>query len=738
MTTIDFPALAEKLLSEAPTLLRQWFPMGKQNGREFVIGNLHGDAGKSLSINIDTGIWKDFSTGTGSADLISLYAAMHNIKQGEAAKQLSNGHEVIAKDIYVIGQECHPLPRHKYGKPSNIFEYRNAQGQLVGYICRFDPLNEKKHFYPLTCWRKADGSLKWNWKKWPIASPIYHADKVAADLTAKVLIVEGEKKADRAQELLPAGWIAVGWCGGAEAVKGTDWGLLQGRECWIWPDKDAPGAKAAIVLKKILPHINIASVPDEFPEGWDLGDAEDGFDILKNLVSLPEPQPPQATPLPNNKSKILPLLEYINEEYAVILRGSQVLIMRHWIGEDGNGKLVFLNKRDFLLLQENNIVWIKDEDDNSKAMKIGPAWLEWKDRQGFEEVYFEPCGKDYKNRYNLWRGFAVKPNPAGKFDLFLTHIKDNICQGNEEHYAWVMAWLSDLFQKPGRKLGTALVLRGPMGIGKGQFAFHLGKLLGVHYMPITQSSQLTGKFNGHMADKLLMFVDEGWWSDERNGAGILRALITEPEVTIEMKGRDAITLPNFTRFMVAANADWVVPLGMGDERRFVIIDVGSAERGNKAYFAAIESQLKNGGYEALLHYFMNYKYDEALPRTVLKTEALCENKIFSMPDEMKWWHECLVSEKIGEFNLSNHIPNDIPSDKFYETYQKWCERMRIRPLTANILPKKLKAAVVNFNRSRKTVDAAGHKDWFYYMQTLEQMRIYFEEFLGHKIDWDGI
>lgn len=434
------------------------------------------------------------------------------------------------------------------------------------------------------------------------------------------------------------------------------------------------------------------------------------------------------------KTALETMLERLNDEYAVILRGSQVLIMRHWIGEDKGSKLIFLNKRDFLLLQENNKLWTKDADGNGKPIKIGQAWLEWTRRKGYEEVYFEPCGKQYERRYNLWRGFAIQPKDGkGKFDIFLDHVKNNICQGNQEHYEWVMAWLADLFQKPARKLGTALVLRGPMGIGKGAFAGHVGRLLGIHYMPITQSSQLTGKFNGHMADKVLMFVDEGWWSDERNGAGILRALITETQVTIEMKGRDAITIPNFTRFIIAANADWVVPLGMGDERRFLMLDVGTLVQRNNAYFAEMESQLENGGYEALLQYLLTYKYDEATPRRILQTEALMDNKIYSMPDEMKWWHECLLKERIGEFRLEEIDNNEIETIKFYECYKEWCNGMRIQPISYNILPKKLKAAI-KFNKTQKGLIAS--REWFYYLPAISILKESFEGFLGYKINWD--
>ena len=450
------------------------------------------------------------------------------------------------------------------------------------------------------------------------------------------------------------------------------------------------------------------------------------------------------------KTSLQQLLELMNKEYSVILRGSQVLIMRHWKSEDGNSELVFLNKRDFLLLQQNNNLFT----DEGKPIKVGEAWLSWTHRSTYEAVYFEPEGRKYVKRYNLWRGFGVKQEAGGKFDIFLDHVRTNICQGNAEHFAWIMAWLADMFQKPARKLGTALVLRGPMRIGKGQFAYHVGKLLGIHYMPITQAGQLTGKFNGHMADKLLMFVDEGWWSGERNGAGILRALITEPEVTVEMKGRDAVTIRNFTRFIIAANADWVVPLGMGDEDRFMMLDVGTAVQRNTAYFKAMEDELRNysidengkkqvldnslpenAGYQALLDYLRNYEYDETLVRHIMQTGALQENKIYSMPDELKWWHECLIKGKIGDFPLTESTEsNYIETDKFFEQYRKWCESMRYQPHAFNILPKKFKGVIDFIKKEKQSITS--ERDQFYYLYPLAALRQQFELFLGYAINWD--
>jgi hypothetical protein len=736
MPRLDFKAIAERLRTDARRNLEEWFPAGRMVGKsEFGIGSVNGEPGKSLLVNITTGIWKDYASGIGGHDLIALYAESRKMKMSDAAKQFAGAGDMTADEIYMPGQED-PVPDHsKFGGPSHIFSYYFADGKLAGYICRFDPPNETKQFIPRTAWRRDDGTKYWRWKKWPSLSPLYRLPELLARPDAKVLIVEGEKAADYAQHaLLPdTDWIVVSWCGGAKAVKATDWSPLKSRTCWIWPDADQPGLAAAGDIKRILPALNvvdIAAITPHLPEGWDLADAPIGFDVLRHMA-----KPAEIIVPVQQDGTVAQRLESINAEYAVILRGSDTLIMRRWMGEDAKSKLVFLTKKNFELWMDNNIVY-QEEDGKTKAVKMAKSWLEWSGRQQYEDVYFEPCGREYKKRYNLWRGWSVKPNPAAACDLFLAHIRDNICQGDVEQYAWVLAWLADMFQRPNRKLGTALVLRGPMGIGKGAFANHIGQLLSFHFMPITQSGQLTGKFNGHMADKLLMFVDEGWWSDERHGTGTLRSLITEDTVTIEMKGRDAITLPNFTRFIIAANADWVVPLSGGDERRFVVLDVGVNNQRDSTYFRAMADQLKNGGYESLLHFFLHYQYDEALPRTIIKTNALLENKLDSMNHEMTWWHECLCLEKIGDFPLRNEGNNDIPAQKFYEHYQSWCFKMNYNPAPNRGLPKKIKKAVVNFNRKKKATPVG--MEYYYFLQDLNDMRAHFDQFIGAKIDWDAV
>ena len=66
---------------------------------------------------------------------------------------------------------------------------------------------------------------------------------------------------------------------------------------------------------------------------------------------------------------------------------------------------------------------------------------------------------------------------------------------------------------------------------------------------------------------------------------------------------DAVETPNHTHLWISSNEDWVVPAGP-TARRFFCLNVPDTRRNDTAYFGAIEEQMVNGGYEALMHTLM--------------------------------------------------------------------------------------------------------------------------------------
>src|SRR5439155_14559290 len=104
---------------------------------------------------------------------------------------------------------------------------------------------------PLTFCRLANGRHGWRWHAFSAPRPFYGLDRLAQFTVADVLLVEGEKTADAAQNLFPS-YVAVTWPGGAEAVAKADWSILNGRRIVIWPDADASGHRATGRLGDLL------------------------------------------------------------------------------------------------------------------------------------------------------------------------------------------------------------------------------------------------------------------------------------------------------------------------------------------------------------------------------------------------------------------------------------------------------------------------------------------------------
>lgn len=158
------------------------------------------------------------------------------------------------------------------GEPDTIWVYRMADGGAFGAVARWNPPTGRKEIRPIV----------WDGKKFLTAGfgksrPLLNGDLLAASPAAPVLIVEGEKAADGAAQYIPEGWVVTTWQGGAKAVEQTDWSLLAGHDCVVWPDNDTPGIEAALDIQRVLGEhrvaVSIVSLSPVFSDGWDLGDA---------------------------------------------------------------------------------------------------------------------------------------------------------------------------------------------------------------------------------------------------------------------------------------------------------------------------------------------------------------------------------------------------------------------------------------------------------------------------------
>jgi hypothetical protein len=173
-------------------------------------------------------------------------------------------------------------------KPDAIWTYRNAKGDPLFHVARFDDDGGKK-ILPL-CWT----GKGWKSKAWPAPRPLYALDKIAARPDATIIICEGEKAADAAALIFPD-FVVTTSSGGAQSAGKTDWSPLAGRRVLIWPDADKSGADYASEVVAILVELGCeVSILDAValakvdPNGGEREPTKKGWDAADALAEWPD------------------------------------------------------------------------------------------------------------------------------------------------------------------------------------------------------------------------------------------------------------------------------------------------------------------------------------------------------------------------------------------------------------------------------------------------------------------
>src|SRR5215472_5282900 len=207
--SIDFKGIAAAALASAKSLLHEWLPGGRFEGREYVALNptRNDRALGSFKINWQTGEWSDFADPNAKGgDLISLFAYINRLDQDQAARQIAeklgispcktNGAAPRTRTIVMPVPADAPAPpatHPKLGRPTKSWPYKDAAGGVIGYVLRFDRADGKE-FRPLTLWRDSvSGRLEWRWESWPTPRPLYGLQELADWPFAPVVVCEGEK-----------------------------------------------------------------------------------------------------------------------------------------------------------------------------------------------------------------------------------------------------------------------------------------------------------------------------------------------------------------------------------------------------------------------------------------------------------------------------------------------------------------------------------------------------------------
>ncbi|MFT4314360.1 MAG: AAA family ATPase [Wolbachia pipientis] len=299
----NVPEIKAQLLLNLRSCLSYLFPNGTFHGDEFRIGDVHGNKGQSLRVELSgsrAGLWNDFATGEGG-DIIDLWAAVHRknarTEFPEVIASISEwlGNNKKYREKQYVDEDFEKFITHSWN-------YYDENGQVIVKVYRSDPPGKKKVYKPF--------DVKQSKFAAPEIRPLYNIPEILK--SDKVVLVEGEKCAE---VLIEQGITATTTMSGANApIEKTDWSPLKGKHIIIWPDNDEAGKKYAKNAEKKLLEIGVESlvvlnIPQNKTKGWDAADCvEEGIDVKEFLTSTPCINLP-ATDIPTTDTSNMKSLE---------------------------------------------------------------------------------------------------------------------------------------------------------------------------------------------------------------------------------------------------------------------------------------------------------------------------------------------------------------------------------------------------------------------------------------------
>ncbi len=507
--------------------------------------------------------------------------------------------------------------------------------------------------------------------------PVGDWTKLLEDRTRRLVITEGELKA------ITASWVGIPtiglggvWSYGRKAIDGllpelagVDW---EDRRVEIVYDTDIrskPGVRGAFLAlaEKLTAmgaqviEVGLVDVPGRAKTGLD--------DFLvyhrKSAAEAFERLPREAF------DKALKLWE-MNERVAYI--ETPGLIVELATGETMAVRAFkehryapFKHVKEVLRYRE----WIPTE------VATAPEWVSWANRRSHRRLVYAPGRPPItrRNEYNLWAGWGEdgQLEPArGDVRLWRSYFDYLFAGLDADERGWVEKWLAWPIQRPERaKTQAALFVWSPIqGAGKSFLGKVMKRLYGAAYAEIGPE-KLDSAFTSWARNKMFVMIDEARGSDRRADSNLIKRMVSQDTVEINIKYLPEYELDDTMNFYVTSNYSDAIELDPGD-RRFFVHQFTGAKRPPE-FFDQVEAWLDHeGGTAALLYHLLTIDLDgfqpyAAPPTTTAKlistvnTKSALEMWSFEIREDAEAWLSS--SEMAGDLydaaTLLLHLPEEV-------------------------------------------------------------------------------
>lgn len=275
--------------------------------------------------------------------------------------------------------------------------------------------------------------------------------------------------------------------------------------------------------------------------------------------------------------------------------------------------------------------------------------------RSYEAFQFKPQLPATPGYYNLWNGFPIEPK-EGDWSL-IQEIVWNLSGRNEEVYEYILNWSAHLFQKPYEKHGVMIIFSSELeGVGKDTYCdYVLGRLLGreCYYGSKDAENQIFGKFNSHLANKLLVKIEEMEYEVMSKHDAKFKAFITGDTMDYEEKGVNRkMPMLSYHRFIGTTNESCPVRLTKSF-RRFCLINPYLGNAGNTAYWSSVYERLADISiHQAFLDFLMKRDISNWKATNKPETDALNSARTSQAPPHSHWFQQQVqLNEEEGSITL---------------------------------------------------------------------------------------
>ena len=513
-----------------------------------------------------------------------------------------------------------PFLYQKKQKPNKLYHYRNSEHELEFVIFRDNTKVDKKiepysYSRSIKAWTKqlpkefkGDKKYKRTLLRAEILADTY---KQSANNNFTVLIVEGEKTLEKAEELFESP-VVLTWCNGTRSIHKSDWSHVKDVKVYLWPDNDKEGFDAMLKIGKMLEkqgcEVWWVHVPDEFPPKWDLADnvPKSYEGTLQELLDNAEHFIKAQHRVDPNKFDLLNAHNFVWVKDAKSFWKTD---SNEWYDKDQlNAEYLRYNQNPFKhLLKQPELQHV-----NSTAYYPRRPMIFEKNNKRLLNAYHPPMIMGVDKDITWWKN---------ELDRFFG--KDD----EEQHYYNQV--IAHLVQNPDKKLPFCYHKGGVQGNGKSIKDRVVMSLIGKENGIVIDNATLQDKYNDYLINKLVVCIEELNVSSKKKAEMMnrIKVPISSDEHVIEMKFKPRFIHHCPTRFF--SNSNFITPVFLEESDRRFALYWSSSQRWEKDYYFNFKKHMEDESCIEGLHYFYsNYDlkgFDETYPRMNSYKQSLMVN-----------------------------------------------------------------------------------------------------------------